>query len=197
MSRLTTNKPTYEMTMLELAYNCCYAKDGESRYRDYEMDMSTRDFARNLMTTLCGEDLPVDDDGFDEEILENLQYDPFADTTGLIALFYRNLWAMAELREILMRYEDGEEQGLLLRLPCKVGDTLYYISEGFIEPCTVETIFISDYTDKDGNCSYMAEIHFDREDCPYVSTEIYFTDIGKTVFLTQAEAEQKLKEMSK
>ena len=95
----------------------------------------------------------------------------------------------------LAEYEDLEEQGLLLRLPCKVGDTVYYISEGFIEPCTVETIFISDYTDKDGNCSYMAEIHFDREDCPYVSTEIYFTDIGKTVFLTQEEAEQKLKEM--
>ena len=100
-----------------------------------------------------------------------------------------------DIIEKLAEYEDLEEHGLLLRLPCEVGDTLYYISDGFIEPCTVETIFISDYTDKDGNCSYMAEIHFDREDCPYVSTEIYFTDICKTVFLTQAEAEQKLKEM--
>ena len=100
-----------------------------------------------------------------------------------------------EYLEELKRYRDLEEQGLLLRLPCKVGDALYYISDGFIEPCTVETIFISDYTDKDGNCSYMAEIHFDREDCPYVSTEIYFTDIGKTIFLTKDEAEQKLKEM--
>ena len=97
--------------------------------------------------------------------------------------------------EKLREYEDLEEQGLLLRFPFEVGYTLYYISDGFIEPCTVETIFISDYTDKDGNCSYMAEIHFDREDCPYSSTEIYFTDIGKTVFFTQAEAEQKLKEM--
>ena len=94
-------------------------------------------------------------------------------------------------------YENLEEQGLLLRLPCKVADTVYYISEGFIEPCTVEVIFLADYTDKDGNCSYMAEIHFDREDCPYVSTEIYFTDIGKTVFLTKEEAEKKLNEMSK
>ena len=99
--------------------------------------------------------------------------------------------------EKLAQYEELEEQGLLLRLPCKVGDTVYYISEGFIEPCTVEAIFLADYTDKDGNCSYMAEIHFDREDCPYVSTEIYFTDIGKTVFLTKAEAEKKLNEMSK
>ena len=95
----------------------------------------------------------------------------------------------------LAEYEGLEEQGRLIKLPCKVRDTVYYISEGFIEPCTVETIFISDYTDKYGNCSYMAEIHFDREDCPYVSTEIYFTDIGKTIFLTKDEAEQKLKEM--
>ena len=104
-----------------------------------------------------------------------------------------NCEIMTSACEKLGKYEDLEEQGRLVKLPCKVGDTVYYISEGFIEPCTVETIFISDYTDKDGNCSYIAEIHYDREDCPYVSTEIYFTDIGKTVFLTQAEAEQKLK----
>ena len=41
----------------------------------------------------------------------------------------------------------------------------------------------------------MAEIHYDRDDYPYVSTEIYFTDIGETVFLTETEAEAKLKEM--
>ena len=99
------------------------------------------------------------------------------------------------VQEKLREYEYLEDNGLLLQLPCKVGDTVYYISDGFIEPCTVEVIFLADYTDKYGNISYMAEIHFDREDCPYVSTEIYFTDIGKTVFLTQAEAEQNLKEM--
>lgn len=103
----------------------------------------------------------------------------------------RRIGAVDKLKNALGKYEDAEDQGLLLRLPFKVGDTVYYISEGFIEPCTVEVIFLADYTDKDGNCSYMAEIHYDREDCPYVSTEIYFTDIGKTVFLTQSEAEQK------
>lgn len=103
---------------------------------------------------------------------------------------------LANCEQRLKHYEDLEEQGLLLKLPCKVGDTVHYISEGFIEPCTVEVIFLADYVDKDGNQSYMAEIHYDREDCPYVSTEIYFTDIGKTVFLTQAEAEKTLKKMN-
>lgn len=95
----------------------------------------------------------------------------------------------------LKEYEDAEEQGLLLRLPCKVRDTVYQISENFIEPCTVETIFLGNYMDRNGNCCNMAEIYYDRYDCPYVSTEIYSTDIGETVFLTKEEAEAKLAEM--
>lgn len=100
-----------------------------------------------------------------------------------------------KLAERLKDYEDAEEQGLLLRLPCKMGDKVYQISENFIEPCTVETIFLGNYRDRNGNWCNMAEIHYDRDDCPYVSTEIYFTDIGETVFLTETEAEAKLKEM--
>lgn len=99
--------------------------------------------------------------------------------------------------ERLKAYEDLEEQGKLLKLPCAVGDTVYEICEGFIEPCTVETIFLADYKDKAGNPSYMMEIFYDRSDCPWVSTEVYFTDIGKTVFLTREEAEAELKELER
>lgn len=97
--------------------------------------------------------------------------------------------------EKLAAYEDAEEQGLLLRLPCKVGDKVYQISENFIEPCTVETIFLGNYRDRNGNWCNMAEIYYDRYDCTYVSTAMYFTDIGETVFLTKEEAEAKMKEM--
>lgn len=103
--------------------------------------------------------------------------------------------ALEEIAERLANREQAEEQGLLLRLPCKVGDKVYQISENFIEPCTVETIFLGNYRDGNGNWCNMAEIHYDRDDCPYVSTEIYFTDIGETVFITETEAEAKLKEM--
>lgn len=95
--------------------------------------------------------------------------------------------------EKLAEYEDSDEQGRLVKLPFMVGDRVYQINENFIEPCTVEVIFLANYTDKDGNYCNMAEIHYDRDDCPYVSTEIYFTDIGKTVFLTKSEAEAKLR----
>lgn len=104
------------------------------------------------------------------------------------------------IREVinkLAEYEDLEEKGKLPKLPCAVGDTVYEICEGFIEPCTVEVIFLADYKDKDGNPSYMMEIHYDRKDCPWVSTEVYFTDIGKTVFLTKEEAEAALKELER
>lgn len=100
-----------------------------------------------------------------------------------------------DVLERLAEYEDLEEQRNLMKLPFAVGDTVYEICEGFIEPCTVEVIFIADYKDKEGNSSYMAEIHYDREDCSWVSTEIYFTNIGKTVFLTWEEAEAALKEL--
>lgn len=99
------------------------------------------------------------------------------------------------LLETLGKYEDAEKKGLLVRLLCKVGDKVYQISENFIEPCTVETIFLGNYMDRNGNCCNMAEIYYDRDDCPYVSTEIYFTDISRTVFLTREEGEARLKEM--
>lgn len=101
---------------------------------------------------------------------------------------------LTEILEKLGKYEDAEEKGLLLRLPFKVGDKVYQISENFIEPCTVDTIFLGNYMDRNGNWCNMAEIYYDRDDCPYVSTEMYFTDIGETIFLTETEAEAKLAE---
>lgn len=108
---------------------------------------------------------------------------------------WENCKTISDVIDKLAEYEDLEEQDRLVKLPFMVGDRVYQINENFIEPCTVEVIFLANYTDKDGNYCNMAEIHYDRDDCPYVSTEIYFTDFGKTVFLTKSEAEAKLKEL--
>ena len=110
------------------------------------------------------------------------------------------------LVELLLEWGNKENDGVraesiadyllangVIVLPCKVGQKVYDTFEGFIEPCTVEAIFLGDYKDIDGNRSYMAELHFSREDCPYATEEIYFTDIGKNVFLTKEEAEKALK----
>lgn len=84
----------------------------------------------------------------------------------------------------LAEYEDLEEQGLLLRLPCKVGTSVYMVAQD----CGGDTL----------DC-----MRGDCEGCPYLYSfveentfEVYMCDeVGKTVFLTQEEAEQKLKEM--
>lgn len=132
MNRLTINKPVEEMGMCELAQNCCYiGKDGEARYRNFETDIDARDLARNLMVVfeqwksmeygLDADNELVDDDIFDDSMLEYLSED-ITTMKGLIALFYRNLWAMAELRERLKYYEDLVEQGRFSEIPCKIGD---------------------------------------------------------------------------
>lgn len=187
MERLTSNKEVSDMSMIELAHNSCYADDKRNaRYRDYEMDMDARDFARNLMVTLAKDEMPISDTEFDEEILDDLTIDPFSDVRGLIALFYRNLRAMANLRETLKNYEDLEEQGLLLRLPYPLGTEYIYfvdIKDREVYKLDAEKIEVN-----------MTPI---RKKILYTvdSYDFLFEDFEKSIFLTREEAEARLKEL--
>lgn len=105
MKRMTTKKPVKEMNMMELAHNCMYAKDGWARYRDFEIDMDLRDFIRKYNDAVGGEPLPEDNDELGEELMDNLQYGIDYEP-GRVALIYRLMWALADVREALMRYED-------------------------------------------------------------------------------------------
>ena len=70
----------------------------------------------------------------------------------------------------LKEYEDLEEQGRLISLPCKVGDTVYHVVQGrIVEVSNVDLFFL---------LLSVAENRFNN-----------------SVFLTKSEAEQKLKEM--
>ena len=98
----------------------------------------------------------------------------------------------------LAEYEDLEEQGLLLRLPCNVGDTVYCIYERYTK-CSENEQEFDEYSCQGCEC-----LECDSHKELYVqSQKVYSLDwivsnlkrFGKTVFLTQAEAEQKLKEM--
>jgi hypothetical protein len=76
---------------------------------------------------------------------------------------------LAELLEELKSYKEAEEQGLLVRLPCKVGAEVYYIL-GIPNktPCTIDK-------------------------CVFELSDI--DKIGESLFLTREEAEKKLEEM--
>ena len=90
---------------------------------------------------------------------------------------------LKEAMEKLARYEDLEEQGLLLKLPCKVGDTIYRIEDGYMYDFKANTIEVRKENGKYIFC--IAYMDYKTE------------DFGKTVFLTQAEAEKALAEMTK
>lgn len=79
----------------------------------------------------------------------------------------------------LAAYEDAEEQGRLVRLPCDVGDMVYYRRGQYIIGDTVRRIII----DESGNRVVL--------DCH--NKEFDFEDFGKSAFLTGKEAEAALK----
>ena len=86
---------------------------------------------------------------------------------------------IAEL-EPYKEYKVLEEQGLLLRLHCKVGDTIYYVADGKI---TEKHVIGFLYT----NQLYIVTEEFNFN-CPA-------SVIGHALFITREEAEAKLKEM--
>lgn len=87
----------------------------------------------------------------------------------------------------LADYEDLEEQGRLVKLPYKVGDTVYGISMGKIISLAVNEISI--FRTK-GEKIINVKCQSNDEFRNYVEREF-----GKTVFLTKSEAEVKLKDI--
>ena len=94
-----------------------------------------------------------------------------------------NCEIMTSVCEKLGKYEDLEEQGRLVILPCKVGDTLYRLVPNLYREY-VEIKIAQFVINKNG-------IYFTTDKGVSWSAD----KIGKTVFLTKSEAEQKLKEM--
>ena len=93
----------------------------------------------------------------------------------------------------LAEYEDLEEQGLLLKLPCKVGDRLYIANPLYFQPderVLTGVCKIHLFQDFMGWC-----IGVELENEVVNSLRVYeFADVGKTVFFTREEVEARLKE---
>ena len=86
-----------------------------------------------------------------------------------------------ELLEELKEYRNLEEQGLLLKLPCKVGDVVYHPSKYWKRVFEYAVIGICVYT----------------EDIWIKCGNGYSYILGREIFLTKAEAEKALAEMEK
>ena len=89
-----------------------------------------------------------------------------------------------DIYEKLATYEDAEEQGRLVILPCKVGDTVY------------NTTWWDDIQEKvkvAGKTYYRTVRKYKVSKSTFGYSDI--EEFGKTVFLTKSEAEAKLKEL--
>lgn len=94
------------------------------------------------------------------------------------------IWA--KLKKI-KEYQELEEQGKLLKLPCAVGDWVYKIKDGWVNYHKVDRIEV--VGDKANNVYFKSG--FEPEKTPFCTLD----DFGKTVFLTEEEAEAALKEL--
>lgn len=78
----------------------------------------------------------------------------------------------------LAKYEDTEEQGLLLHLPCKIGTAVYHV---------VKSLSYGELGDAPNVNYRISEVNFNL---------FMFDFVGESIFLTKEEAEQKLKELT-
>ena len=85
----------------------------------------------------------------------------------------------------LAELEDMIEDGTLTKLPCNVGDTVYYIRNGLIYFSTISTIEI-----------FGDSIRLSMEDHYYGYTISFDSnEFGKRIFFTTGEVQEKLEEL--
>ena len=93
--------------------------------------------------------------------------------------------------EELKSYKGLEEHGLLVRLPCKVGDTVYVPTRNFISELRITMASINSR----GKLYFSWVLDDDRGIYPNLDGFSGY-ELGKTVFLTREEAVKKLEEMN-
>lgn len=97
--------------------------------------------------------------------------------------------------EKLADYEDLEEQGLLVRLPIKIGSTVWDNNFGYPQSYEIKAYSY-------GYCDSYVESDIEDQIILYyenysgsITGAFPMSEIGKTVFLTREEAKKKLEEM--
>ena len=88
--------------------------------------------------------------------------------------------------EKLKDYEDLEEQGLLLKLPCKANDVVYVPHENIVHPFVVRNISINKY-------EITFRLLYMGAEPKFKLWEIVTSKFNELFFITREEAEAKLK----
>lgn len=103
--------------------------------------------------------------------------------------------ALNQIAEKLTNMEQMEEHGILVRLPCKVGDTVYTLSYRYEcknnYDCKVPRQW---KCEENISCQYEKKEYFVKKSQFCLSM---LESLGRTVFLTREEAEKALEETGK
>lgn len=200
------------------ALRCAASQDATGEcYADHKNFMHNMDDKYKSIVCGTGEDLR---DYVTGEEAVGCPY--YQDTYGCCFENGESYWLkdVAELLEELKSYKEAEEQGLLVRLPCKVGDIVYVDSTmlpiedmecyedidnkipSYFQGRVVSFRFAQRNWAKIAVKAKWLYEWIDDETGPesdYIECEknfsILLSTIGKTVFLTHEEAEKKLEEM--
>ena len=108
---------------------------------------------------------------------------------------------LAEWLEELKEYRDLEEQGMLLKLPCKVGDTywelekMFWVNEHKCKGCKFYFETLEDsFCDCDNDFPKCTQI-LEKKFSSIKEIVMNMDEINKTIFLTKEEAEKALERL--
>ena len=143
-----------------------------------------------------------------DEIIEHCDrktgmYEKFCDVkcleTAVMGNRIKEYWEHKQVSEYLRKlkdYEDAEKQGRLIKLPCKVGDTVW--DNDFGRPCAYTITAFSFGECEEYICKPVTtkEVVFYYENSSGSITGSFAESaIGKSVFLNKSKSEAKLKEL--
>lgn len=103
---------------------------------------------------------------------------------------------ISELIKRLTEYEDAEEQGLLIRTPCKGGETVWDIDMKIPRAYRITGFSFGtgeDYIDEP--VTEKEIVFYYRNSSGSITGSFAISEIGKTVFLNREEAEVALERM--
>lgn len=191
LKRLTISDVHKAKSNTERLMNFAYAKDNRVFIpQQYKEDIDLCEFAAKYGCGLTA-----------ESVMEGSCFE--CDLDCVPGILYFCAVQAAELRERLKMFEDKLENGTLIELPCKVGDTVYVLDyedgkavdySGYIFiMANNDFAFLSPVLNGESNpieiCNEYFQRSIDDEDNSGVIVPL------AELFLTKAEAEQKLKEL--
>lgn len=130
-----------------------------------------------------------------EKILNAL--DDFKDDYGTsFSSYYMEETSIIE-EALDMYYEKLKEEGKILKLPCKIGDTIYTVNNSLQQKPFEYEIELAGYSSHISEEGFKSGFYFAarQKNDTQIIHEFEDKDINKTVFLSKKDAEKKLSEI--